>query len=477
MAYYTIAHLLQLGRVYGNPVEGGIRPEDLTEEVFDYVFCLREAPPPGTQLSPELLRKMRTEFSFWYPVDLRCSGKDLIQNHLTMSLFNHAAVWDDAAFWPRAFYCNGHVMVDSEKMSKSKGNFLTLQEAIGSYSADATRIACADSGDGLEDANFSREMCGKSILRLTTLQAWAEDAVARLPSMRTGALNALDEIFNNEISGCVDRAHDAYSKMLYSDALRAVWFDMENLRSQYSILTNKDVHADVIRRLLEVQTLTLSPIAPHFCEHMWRKVLGRTTLVVQQRWPTPEKEVSGVLSRQYELIQETLRSFRLQLDKLKSPKKAKKKGTDGEAPTKPTHAVIFVAKRYKPWQEEVLRLLQKVELDSENNPVDKDCMRSVKDAEVFKSMPPEDMKKVMPYASFVLSKEVKVRGPQALELELPFDEAGMLSGLLDVVRRQLGVAHAEIADAEVEHPRGGESQRAAASPGKPQVAFFFEAAA
>ena len=81
-------------------------------------------------------------------MDLRCSGKDLIQNHLTMSLFNHAAVWEDSKLWPRAFYCNGHVMVNSEKMSKSKGNFLTLEEAISTYSADATRIACADSGDG-----------------------------------------------------------------------------------------------------------------------------------------------------------------------------------------------------------------------------------------------------------------------------------------------------------------------------------------
>ena len=30
---------------------------------------------------------------YWYPLDLRCSGKDLIKNHLTMSLFNHAAIW------------------------------------------------------------------------------------------------------------------------------------------------------------------------------------------------------------------------------------------------------------------------------------------------------------------------------------------------------------------------------------------------
>lgn len=282
-------------------------------------------------------------------MDLRCSGKDLIQNHLTMSLFNHAAVWEDSELWPRAFYCNGHVMVNSEKMSKSKGNFLTLEEAISTYSADATRIACADSGDGLQDANFSTESCGKTILRLTTLQAWAEDAVARLPEMRTGDFTFLDEIFSNEISICLESAHAAYTKMLFTDALRCVWYDLENLRSQYSILTNGDVHAEVIEQLLLSQTISLSPIAPHFCEHLWRNVLKKDSLVVKQAWPT-SKPVDAFLARQYALIQGSLRFFRLQLEKFKTPKKKSK-----EIPPKPTHAIIFVAKSYKPWQMEVLK--------------------------------------------------------------------------------------------------------------------------
>ena len=341
MAYYTVAHLVEQ-----------VKPEDLSEEVFDYVFGITETSP--TSLSKELLVKMRKEFSYWYPVDLRCSGKDLIQNHLTMSLFNHAAVWEDSSLWPKAFYCNGHVMVNSEKMSKSKGNFLTLEEAISTYSADATRIACADSGDGLQDANFSTESCGKTILRLTNLQAWAEDAVKRLPDMRTGDLTFLDQVFSNEISTSVQNAHSAYSKMLFTDALRCVWYDLENLRSQYSILTNGDVHAKVIKFLLETQTVTLSPIAPHFCEHLWRKVLGKETLVVDEKWP--EVSVDAFLSRQYALIQGSLRSFRLQLEKYKASGKRKKgKKNVASKNVAPTQAIIFVAKSYKPWQVEVMK--------------------------------------------------------------------------------------------------------------------------
>ena len=53
---------------------------------------------------------------------MQASGKDLIQNHLTFCLYNHVAIWPDRPDrWPRSFRCNGHLMIDSEKMSKSTG--------------------------------------------------------------------------------------------------------------------------------------------------------------------------------------------------------------------------------------------------------------------------------------------------------------------------------------------------------------------
>lgn len=55
-------------------------------------------------------------------MDLRVSGKDLIQNHLTFCLYNHAAVWaGQADRMPRAYRTNGHLLLNAEKMSKSTG--------------------------------------------------------------------------------------------------------------------------------------------------------------------------------------------------------------------------------------------------------------------------------------------------------------------------------------------------------------------
>ena len=73
-----------------------------------------------------------------------------------MSLFNHAAIWDDPKFWPQGYYCNGYILVEGKKMSKSKGNFITLEQAIEDYGADCARMACAQAGDSINDANFTK---------------------------------------------------------------------------------------------------------------------------------------------------------------------------------------------------------------------------------------------------------------------------------------------------------------------------------
>ncbi|CAM9703322.1 unnamed protein product, partial [Chrysoparadoxa australica] len=157
MAYYTIAHLLHgennlTGTTSSSPC--GMQAESFNDEVWDYIF-LRGAMPSGNGIDATMLERMRTEFEYWYPMDMRVSAKDLIPNHLTMALYNHSSIWNDRPeLWPRSYFTNGHVQVDAEKMSKSKGNFLMLSECIERFGADPTRLAIANAGDSLDDANF-----------------------------------------------------------------------------------------------------------------------------------------------------------------------------------------------------------------------------------------------------------------------------------------------------------------------------------
>ncbi len=112
---------------------------------------------------------MKWSFEYWYPFDLRVSGKDLIKNHLTMSLYNHYFIWGEK-FLPRGFFCNGWIQVNHEKMSKSKGNFFTIKDYCEKYSSDAGRIGLAMAGDTVEDSNIELAEVENCILRLTQLE-------------------------------------------------------------------------------------------------------------------------------------------------------------------------------------------------------------------------------------------------------------------------------------------------------------------
>jgi leucyl-tRNA synthetase len=219
MSYYTIAHYLQGEANLNGDKEkcpGKIDPADLTKEVFDYIYR-KGAPPENCKIAQETLDKMRSEFRYWYPMNLRVSAKDLIPNHLTMALFNHAAIWEDEpGLWPQGFYCNGHVMVDAEKMSKSKGNFLMMNETCERYTTDATRFACADAGDSLDDANFSRETADATILSLVNENAWIDETL-KAADLRTGEHSVMDKILSNETDRLVVDAGKNFAAMQFKE--------------------------------------------------------------------------------------------------------------------------------------------------------------------------------------------------------------------------------------------------------------------
>ena len=101
------------------------RPEEMTPEVWDYIFFKEAALPKDTRISKENLNKLRREFQHWYPVDLRLSGKDLVPNHLTYYLYIHTAIWPkEPERWPKAIRANGHLLLNSEKVCQRKKNFV-----------------------------------------------------------------------------------------------------------------------------------------------------------------------------------------------------------------------------------------------------------------------------------------------------------------------------------------------------------------
>ena len=122
----------------------------------------------------------------------------------------------------------------------STGNFMTLIEAIDKFSADGMRLALADAGDGVEDANFIVNVAEAGILRLYTFIEWVKEMLSDSANLRNDSFGFHDNVFANEMNKLMKATDENYNKMLFREALRTGFFEMQQSRDKYRELTQNE---------------------------------------------------------------------------------------------------------------------------------------------------------------------------------------------------------------------------------------------
>ncbi|GMI13865.1 hypothetical protein TrLO_g9093 [Triparma laevis f. longispina] len=423
MAFYAIAGHLQgvdnLDGAKGSP--SGVDPEKLTSEVFNYIFRKNMPYPEDCGIDKAVMEAMKGEFRYWYPMNLRVSAKDLIPNHLTMALYNHAAIWDDEPeLWPKGYYTNGHVQVDAEKMSKSKGNFLMMDECVNTYSSDVTRLTCADAGDSLEDANFSREVADAALMGLYTEMKWVEEQMAGIAGLRgDGDENFMDKVFENSMNRLVHETDAAFGDMRFRDGLKSGWFEFVTARNVYRdwcAVSDVAMKASLVKKYCETLAVIMTPITPHWSEKIW-SLVGGSGFVVKAPWPVVPAE-DKLLSRQAKCLLSNLKVFRQQV---------------GKAKKKPLGGKILVVDVYPDWKQGALDWMV------ENKGKIDDSKAFMGDLKKWAGSleDKKNTKNLMQFVSFVRKEYLDV-GDASLEKECPFDQSACFESSLAYITSQLG---------------------------------------
>ncbi len=449
MAYYTVAHLLH-GDIFGKTpgLLGDLKPEQMTDEVWDYIFARRQVGDDvlASKISQDKLDTMRREFEYWYPLDLRVSGKDLIPNHLTFFLYIHIALFPPN-YWPKGVRANGHLMLNGEKMSKSTGNFMTLEEMVKKYGADASRIALADAGDGVADANFEEDVADNNVLRLYTLREWTEEQVKEQDSLRTGELNDfLDRLFDNEMNAVAREAKQHYDDTNYKLALKSALYDFTAARDFYReacTAAGIKMHKDLIFKYIEYQALLLAVIAPHWSEYIWLEVLGKPNSIQFAIFPDVAAPDAG-LSAMRDYVRNTSSNI-TSAEAAQQKRKAKGKDINFD-PKLPKKLTIFAAMSFPSWQEKYIDLVRD-NFDA--------ATRTVND----KAMTPQiakmgEMKKAMPFVQGLKKRLVTGENPSTVfDRKLAFDEVDTLTKMVAGLKKAAGLKVVDI----VEVAEGGAS--------------------
>lgn len=271
MAYYIIAKFVN---------DGKISAENLSKEFFDYVFLRKGSSVSG--VPKNIADEIRAEFSYFYPVDSRHSGRDLVPNHLTFFILNHVAIFPESN-WPREIVVNGSVLMDGKKMSKSMGNIVPLRQAIRDYGADPIRLAIIISAELLQDADFNLESINGIKNKLVLLL----EECSKLKPGKPINLRAEDRWIQSKLQSVISKVSASIEKMRLREALHKILFSFESDLLWYlkrAKAKKRDDYSGILHEINTARAAMLSPFAPHIAEEIWER-LGNSGLASQSSWP------------------------------------------------------------------------------------------------------------------------------------------------------------------------------------------------
>lgn len=281
MAYYTFAHLIK-----------DMKADELTDETFDSILL------DTGQKSDENIKKMRKEFEYWYPLDLRVTAKELITNHIAFFVMTHVAIFNRDK-WPKSIGINGWLTVNGQKMSKSKGNTMTIDYVVNSYGADSARLI-ASASNGMDDAGWDINNINGFKQKIEFML----DVVEILNSF-SDSRKLADEFLLSRINYLIEKSGREYSSMKYKNSLNFSFFEfIENVKDYMTYGGN---NRETLKYALTVFSKLNHPMFPFVTEEINSVINGGGLLESRDSWPEiKEAYKNELVENEFEVLKQTI---------------------------------------------------------------------------------------------------------------------------------------------------------------------------
>lgn len=134
------------------------------------------------------------------------------------------------------------------------------------------------------------------------------------------------------------------------------------------------MHADPVKYWIEIAALLVTPIAPHFTEHLWSTVLGKPQSIQLALWPTPTSAVDSAAVEAGYYMRGTIKTIRdAELTLIKKLSRGKSAPYD---PKKPKAVRVYVASKFPQWQNQCVEAVREA-YNEETQKVDDTKVREV----------------------------------------------------------------------------------------------------
>jgi leucyl-tRNA synthetase len=230
----------------------------------------------------------RAEADAWAPVDLYVGGIEHATMHLIYARFFYKVMRDlglvatDEPF--KKLICQGMVLKDGFKMSKSKGNIVDPDDVIAEYGADALRLFMIFASPIEKEIDWTGfegiDGATRFLKRATRLVE--EHGTSKEPLPAKDRLSAEEKALLVKVHQTLHKVTDDLGHRYQFNTLVSSLMELANAIAD--LPREAPNRGPVLQRVLEIFTLMLSPAAPHLAEQLWTS-LGGAGLCMHARWP------------------------------------------------------------------------------------------------------------------------------------------------------------------------------------------------
>jgi leucyl-tRNA synthetase len=232
-----------------------------------------------------------SKIAYWFPIDQYIGGIEHAILHLIYSRFWTKMMRDIGMVGnsepATRMFNQGMVIKDGSKMSKSRGNVVSLDEMVERYGADVGRLFELFAAPPEKEMDWTDSGAEGAVRFLGRVYRFVTRNLERVSSGGGQERSEADRRTLRKLHQTIKKITDDFESRWHFNTSIASIMELVNVLHA----NEADLTGPVIGEALESLTLLMAPFAPYLAAELWEE-LGHTDPVFKHAWPSYDAELA-----------------------------------------------------------------------------------------------------------------------------------------------------------------------------------------
>ena len=210
----------------------------------------------------QLAKKARMAKDYWYGVDIRLTAAPHMSNHLAFYIMNHAALLPKRDN-PKGIIISGLLLANGAKISKSKGNAISLLKISTKFTADLYRLFVAVSADISSVLDWNETEIAAVRRKYESFVEYFNNEEAKVQSGNSQVEDWFLSKFNLHLREYFTRMDAFDIRGAYISVFYEVLNDLKYVENR-----GGNVYS-CLGKIRDQWLKVMAPVIPHTCEEIW----------------------------------------------------------------------------------------------------------------------------------------------------------------------------------------------------------------